>query len=52
MKDFRLLAVLPVIAAIFFGIAPTTMQARLLSIFNKNDHSTGDRLAMMQEGGR
>jgi O-antigen ligase len=48
LKDFRLLAVLPVVAAIFFGIAPTTMQARFMSIFNKNDNL--DRVAMIQEG--
>jgi O-antigen ligase len=48
LKDFRLLAVLPVVAAVFFGIAPTTMQARLLSIFNKSDNR--DRVAMLQEG--
>ena len=50
LKDFRLLAVLPVVAAVFFGIAPTTMQARLLSIFDKKDPSNRDRVAMMQEG--
>jgi len=48
LKDFRLLAVLPVVAAVFFGIAPTTMQARFVSIFNKGDNL--DRVAMMQEG--
>jgi putative inorganic carbon (HCO3(-)) transporter len=48
LKDFRLLAVLPVVAAVFFGIAPTTMQARFVSIFNKADNL--DRVAMMQEG--
>jgi O-antigen ligase len=48
LKDFRLLAALPVVAAIFFGIAPTTMQARFMSIFNKNDNL--DRVAMIQEG--
>jgi O-antigen ligase len=48
LKDFRLLAVLPVVAAIFFGIAPTTMQARFMSIFNKNDNL--DRVAMILEG--
>jgi O-antigen ligase len=50
LKDFRLLAVLPVVAAVFFGIAPTTMQARLLSIFDKNDLTNRDRVAMMREG--
>jgi O-antigen ligase len=50
LKDFRLLAVLPVVAAIFFGIAPTQMQARFRSIFSTNDPSNRDRVAMLQEG--
>src|SRR5262245_61943614 len=52
LKDFRLLAVLPVVAAIFFGIAPTQMQARFKSIFNTKDPSNRDRMAMLQEGER
>jgi O-antigen ligase len=46
LKDLRLLAVLPVVAAIFFGIAPS----RFMSIFNRNDPTSRDRVAMMQEG--
>ncbi len=52
LKDFRLLAVLPVVAAILFGIAPTRVNARFNSIFNLNDPTTRDRIAMMREGGR
>jgi O-antigen ligase len=52
LKDFRLLAVLPVVAAIFFGIAPTQMQARFKSIFNTKDPSNRDRMAMLHEGER
>jgi O-antigen ligase len=50
LKDFRLLAVLPVIAAIFFGIAPSRVSARFNSIFDLNDPSNRDRLAMLREG--
>ncbi len=51
LKDFRLLAVLPVVAAILFGIAPTQVNARFNSIFNLKDPTTRDRIAMMREGG-
>ena len=50
LKDFRLLAVLPVVAAIFFGIAPSKVNARFNSIFDLNDPSNRDRVAMMREG--
>jgi O-antigen ligase len=50
LKDFRLLAVLPVVAAIFFGIAPSKVSARFNSIFDLTDPSNRDRLAMMREG--
>jgi O-antigen ligase len=46
-KDFRLLAVLPFVAAIFFGIAPT----RVMSIFDRNNPTSRDRVAMIEEGG-
>lgn len=50
MKDFRLLAVLPIVAALFFAIAPATLTARLQSIVNLKDPSNRDRLAMLREG--
>src|SRR5262249_19315990 len=46
LKDFRLLVVLPVVAAVFFGIAP----ARFRSIFDRNNPTNRDRVAMLQEG--
>jgi len=51
LKDFRLLAVLPVVAAIFFGVAGPTLMARFVSIFDLNDPTSRDRFAMMREGG-
>ena len=50
LKDFRLLAVLPVVAALFFGLGGTTLTARLVSIFDLNDPSNHDRVVMMQKG--
>ena len=46
LKDFRLLAALPLVAAIFFGIAPT----RFMSIFDRNNPTSRDRIAMLEEG--
>ena len=50
MKDFRLLAVLPVVAAIFFATAPPAVMARFVSIFDVRDPTNRDRLAMLREG--
>ena len=50
LKDFRLLAVLPVAAAIFFGLAPSTLTARFVSTFNLKDPTSRDRIAMLHEG--
>jgi O-antigen ligase len=50
LKDFRLLAVLPVAAAILFGAAPSSVNQRLFSIFDLNDPTNRDRVAMMREG--
>jgi O-antigen ligase len=50
LKDFRLLAVLPIVAAIFFGIAGPALTARFASIFDLNDPTRRDRFAMIHEG--
>ena len=50
MKDFRLLAVLPIVAAIFFAIAPAALNARFISVFSLHDPSNRDRVAMLREG--
>jgi O-antigen ligase len=50
LKDFRLLAGLPVVAAIFFAVAPSTLSARFISTFNLKDPTNHDRLAMLREG--
>jgi len=50
LKDFRLLAALPVVAALFFAVAPSALSARFVSTFNLNDPTNHDRLAMLREG--
>jgi O-antigen ligase len=50
LKDFRLLAVLPIVAAIFFAFAPGRITARLISTFDLKDPTNRDRLAMVREG--
>jgi O-antigen ligase len=50
LKDFRLLAILPVVAAAFFAVAPAPITARFLSIFDRNNLTNRDRVAMLREG--
>ncbi len=52
LKDFRLVAILPVAAAVFIAIAPGTIAARYESTFNMNDPTVRDRVAMTHIGGR
>ena len=50
LKDKRLLAVLPVIALVFFVAAPARITDRFESIFNLKDPTVADRLVMLREG--
>jgi putative inorganic carbon (hco3(-)) transporter len=50
LRDFRLTAVLPVGAGIFFATAPTRVLERFYSIFNLRDLTVSDRFAMMRAG--
>jgi O-antigen ligase len=50
LKDFRLLAVLPLVAAIGFATAPAAVSQRFTSIFNTQDATRRDRVAMLREG--
>ena len=50
LKDRRLLAVLPLLAAIFFVIAPARITDRFESIFNLKNPTNLDRLVMLREG--
>jgi O-antigen ligase len=50
LKDFRLLAVLPIVAALFFALAPSAPKKRFMSMFDLNDPTRRDRVAMLREG--
>jgi O-antigen ligase len=51
LKDFRLLAVLPLVGAITFAAAGPSITHRLMSMFDTNDPTRRDRVAMLIEGG-
>ena len=52
LKDFRLLAILPIFAAITFAAAGPSITQRLMSTFDRKDPTRVDRLAMLREGAR
>jgi O-antigen ligase len=52
LKDFRLFAVLPVLGAVFFLVAPSELTARFTSIADLKDPTNRDRVAMLREGAR
>ncbi len=52
LKDFRLSALLPVILAALFVVAPGDVATRLQSTFNAQDPANQDRFAMLEVGAR
>jgi putative inorganic carbon (HCO3(-)) transporter len=50
LKDRRLLALLPILAILFLVLAPARINARMYSMFDMNDPTTRDRVAMLREG--
>jgi O-antigen ligase len=50
LKDFRLTAILPVIVAVAFAFAPDGVTSRMLSVFDLQDPTNRDRVAMMSTG--
>ena len=53
LKDFRLTALLPVVIALLFALAPGQVANRMMSMFNAVPDATNqDRLAMMEVGAR
>ena len=52
LKDFRLLALAPVGAAIFFSLAPSPITDRVYAMFDLQDPTNRDRFAMARVGGR
>ena len=52
LKDLRLFAVVPVVIALFIALAPGKVYQRFVSIFDLNDPTNRDRVAMLHEGER
>jgi O-antigen ligase len=52
LKDFRLFAVLPILAAVFVVAAPGQLALRYSSMFNMNDPTVRDRFTMLHIGER
>jgi O-antigen ligase len=52
LKDFRLFALAPLLAAIFIALAPGKIYQRFVSIFDLKDPTNRDRLAMLHIGER
>lgn len=50
LRDFRLVALLPVGAALFLALAPAQISERLYSTFSLTDPTNVDRLAMIKSG--
>lgn len=52
LKDLRLVAVLPVVAALVFILAPPRVADRIYSMVNLQDPTTRDRVAMLKAGAK
>jgi O-antigen ligase len=52
LKDFRLTAILPVVIAVIFALAPGAITHRMESMFTDKDPANLDRLAMVEVGAR
>jgi len=50
LKDFRLLALLPIVAAVLLALVPGVITSRVESMFSRQDPTNRDRLAMLREG--
>src|SRR4051812_6368688 len=52
LKDFRLMAVAPLVAALFLALAPPRITDRFYSMFDPHDATRLDRMAMLHVGER
>ena len=50
LKNFRLVGLVPILVAVMFAVAPDAVTARMASVFNLQDPTIVDRLAMMRTG--
>jgi O-antigen ligase len=52
LKDFRLTALLPIAIAVVFALAPASVTNRMITMFDVQDQTNQDRLAMIEIGAR
>ena len=52
LKDLRLTALLPIAIAVVFALAPDSVTNRMITMFDVEDQSNQDRLAMLEIGAR
>jgi O-antigen ligase len=52
LRDFRLFTLVPIVATIAIAIAPARIAQRFVSIFDLNNPTNRDRVAMLHEGER
>jgi O-antigen ligase len=52
LKDFRLVAVLPIVVGLLLALAPARVTQRFVSTFDMSDPTIRDRVAMLREGER
>ena len=50
LRDFRLVGILPLIAAVVIAISPARLTERIYSTFDMNDPTSRDRVAMLEAG--
>ena len=50
LKNFRLMAAIPIVVAVAFALAPDTVTRRMTSVFDLQDPSNRDRVAMLKTG--
>jgi len=50
LKDRRLVGVLPIVAAVLIALAPAAVTSRVYSMFDLNDPTNRDRVAMLEAG--
>ena len=50
LRDLRLVAILPILAAAVIAISPAALTDRIYSTFDLNDPTSRDRVAMLQAG--
>jgi hypothetical protein len=52
LKDLRLTALLPIAVAVIFALAPDSVTQRIMTMFDVQDPTNQDRLAMVEIGAR